>query len=148
MRRAVHRPGFIPLLIFAVLAIELAAAAWLMAADREGVTVAGIPWDMKCAFKERFGVPCPACGMTRRVVLTLHGQVTTAAQLNPGGPMLVFGAAGFSAMMLWLGLREWLRPGDDFARMKQYIRWGTATVGMGLIAVVGMHWIRVLVLLH
>jgi hypothetical protein len=135
-------------MIAAVLAIELAGAALTMAADRDGVRVAGIPLDMKCAFKQRFGIPCPACGMTRAVVLTLHGNVALAAELNPGGPALVFGAVYFSAMMLWLGWREWRRPADDFTRTKEYIRWGTVTAGMGLIAAVGLHWIGALVLLH
>ena len=47
---------------------------------------------MKCAFKQRFGIPCPACGMTRAVVLTFARKAFTAAELNPGGPALVLGA--------------------------------------------------------
>ena len=44
-----------------------------------------------CWFKEHFGIPCPTCGMTRSVILMLHGDFYNAFQLNPAGPFLIAG---------------------------------------------------------
>ena len=137
MRRLASHPGFVPWLIAAILLLDLGAARLLFSADREHVTFAGATFGAACAFRERFGVPCPACGMTRSVVLTLHGDVATAAELNPGGPVAVFGLLYFSGAMVWLALRG-AEP------TKRRIQWSTATLGGILVAVVSAHWIRIL----
>jgi hypothetical protein len=126
------KPG---LLLAAILLAELIAARMLLSADRERVSLAGTPIVASCSFKQRFGIPCPACGMSRSFVLALHGDVATAMDLNPGGPILVFGIAYFIGAMLCLSLRRRVTT-------KPRIQWCTATLGMGLIAVVCVHWIR------
>jgi uncharacterized membrane protein YgdD (TMEM256/DUF423 family) len=73
--------------------------------------------------------------MTRSVVLTLHGDVATAAELNPGGPVLVFGLLYFSGAMVWLALRH-----SEIT--KRWIQWSTAALGGVLVAVVAAHWVR------
>jgi hypothetical protein len=148
MANIASRPGFIAGLLAVMLLGELAAARLLFDADREGVTVAGVPWRTACAFKERFGIPCPACGMTRSVVLSLHGDVSTAAELNPGGPVIVFGLLYFSAAMIFLAFRQRARPPAQLGGAKRFIQWSTAAVGMMLISVVCVHWTSELIAAH
>ncbi len=148
MANIASRPGFIAGLIAIVLLAELAGARLLFNADREGVTVAGVPWRTACAFKERFGVPCPACGMTRSVVLSLHGDVSTAAELNPGGPVIVFGLLYFSAAMIFLAFRQRARPSGQLGVAKRFIQWSTVAVGIALISVVCVHWTSELMAAH
>ena len=54
-----------------------------------------------CWFKETFGIPCPTCGVTRSVILTLHGRVGQAIALNIGGPALVAGCMIFGVLMFY-----------------------------------------------
>jgi hypothetical protein len=128
------RPGFVPVVIAAILLLQLAAVYALLTADHDTVYVDGRPIHVACSFKQHFGIPCPACGMSRSVVLTLHGDVGTASSLNPGGPLGVLLTLYFSAAMLWLGLRR-----SD--RTVRVIQWSTACLGMVLIAVMCVHWV-------
>jgi hypothetical protein len=45
-----------------------------------------------CPLRAITGVPCPFCGMTRGVTAAVHGDVATAAFLNPGSVFLVLAA--------------------------------------------------------
>jgi Protein of unknown function (DUF2752) len=45
-----------------------------------------------CPLRAMTGVPCPFCGMTRGVTDAVHGDVATAALLNPGSVVLVVAA--------------------------------------------------------
>jgi hypothetical protein len=45
-----------------------------------------------CPLRAMTGVPCPFCGMTRGVTDAVHGQLATAASLNPGSVFLVLAA--------------------------------------------------------
>lgn len=63
----------------------------LTATDGRRVWVAGYELHGACWVQERFGAACPFCGITRSVVLTIHGEITRAAELNPAGVMIVCG---------------------------------------------------------
>src|SRR5712692_2950279 len=90
-----------PFLVGVFLFLQLAAVRFLTWADTSRVWVLGreLHWD--CWFKERFGIPCPTCGMTRSVILTLHGHLGQAIVLNAGGPALVAGLAVFGVLMFF-----------------------------------------------
>jgi hypothetical protein len=83
------------------LALGLGAAAVLLDATREGVYLVGHRLDFVCGMKQLFGIPCPACGLTRGVVLTLHGRLADALAVNPAGPLVALGVAALAA---WLAL--------------------------------------------
>jgi Protein of unknown function (DUF2752) len=134
----------LPALFAAMLLVELAAAHVLLTADSETVFFEGRPIHAACSFKQRFGVPCPACGISRSLVMTLHGDVATASVLNPGGPLAIFTMLYFAGAMLWLAVRRKLRPAADFERTTKVIQWSTAAMGITLIVAVGIHWIRVI----
>lgn len=66
--------------------------AWLVAdATPALVTVFGWRLDIPCGMKVAFGIPCPGCGMTRSVLMTLHGRFEEAVAMNPVGPVFVAG---------------------------------------------------------
>jgi hypothetical protein len=68
------------------------ALAWLVAgATPEYVSVLGHPLMLGCGMKTLFGIPCPGCGMTRSVVMTLHGHLASALAVNPVGPVFLAG---------------------------------------------------------
>src|SRR5438067_572206 len=67
----------------------------LASATKTSVSFAGHDTHWDCVFRQRFGVPCPACGLTRSVVMALHGQLAGAVQMNPAGILLVLGAILF-----------------------------------------------------
>jgi len=54
---------------------------------------------------------CPTCGMTRSVVLSLHGQWARAWQMAPGGPVLTAGLLALAVALLLVAILEkWSSP--------------------------------------
>jgi len=92
--------SFASFLVGAGLLVQLVAIRLFSWADATRVSVLGRQLHWGCWFREHFGVPCPACGMTRSVILTLHGHFLQGFQLNPGGPVLVAAVASFAALMI------------------------------------------------
>lgn len=86
--------------------VVLRMAAW---ADGSQVWLFGRQLHWGCWFKEHYGFPCPTCGMTRSVILTMHGDFHNAFLLNPAGPFLIAGLilVGIISLRLPLiGLKE------------------------------------------
>ena len=86
--------------------VLLRVAAW---ADVNQVWLFGSQLHWGCWFKEHYGFPCPTCGMTRSVILTMHGNLDNAFLLNPAGPILIAGLilVGIISLRLPLiGLKE------------------------------------------
>lgn len=74
--------------------------AWLAAsATPDTVTVLGFPLQFGCGMRTLFGIPCPGCGMTRSVLMTLHGQFGAALEANPVGPVFLGGVLLFAATL-------------------------------------------------
>ena len=129
----------------ALLALQLAAAGLLGSATRESVFFAGRALDWGCAFRDRFGFACPNCGMTRSVLLSLHGRVGEALSVNPAGPVLVLGVALFSAAMFYLMLYERRHAGTAAAaRVRRAITRGALAYAALLMAVWLGHWLSVI----
>ncbi|MCO5171354.1 MAG: DUF2752 domain-containing protein [Planctomycetes bacterium] len=80
-------------LLLASLAALLVAAALQVAPARDGVTLLGWRLPEVCVTKRLVDVGCPACGLTRSVVATVHGEWRDALRLHPVGPLLVALAA-------------------------------------------------------
>lgn len=70
-------------------------------ADSEQVWILGRQLHWGCWFKQHFGIPCPTCGMTRSVILTLRGHLDQAFTLNAGGPFLVSGLIVFALVLFY-----------------------------------------------
>jgi hypothetical protein len=101
------RPGFPALVIGCVTLADALAARWLLRADEEHVFVLGRPIEWVCALRSRFGLPCPTCGLTRSVVMSLHGEWARAWRMAPVGPVAVIGLVAFAIAMLALAWLQW-----------------------------------------
>lgn len=90
--RSLPARAWLPLVALAPV-LNLLIARRLTATDGTSVWVAGYELHGSCWVQERFGAPCPFCGITRSIVLTIHGELARAAELNPAGVMIVLGVA-------------------------------------------------------
>jgi Protein of unknown function (DUF2752) len=142
LTRIVNARGAAAGLVGAFVALQLALARALGSATPDSVTFAGRGLDMACSFKQRTGVPCPNCGMTRSVLLALQGDVGASLALNPAGTLLVFGLALFSAAMLLLMFFQQTRGAESAARAQRRITWAAAAYGVLFVAVLVGHWLK------
>ncbi len=79
-----------------------AAATQLLRADEDHVWFLSrrIVWE--CALRSQLGLPCPTCGVTRSVVMSLHGEFLRAWRVAPVGPVAVAGALAMAFALLAL----------------------------------------------
>jgi hypothetical protein len=76
------------------------AASLLLWADESKVYFLGRPLGWVCGLKSALGLPCPTCGMTRSIVLSLHGEFARAWRMAPAGPVVLLGLLGFAVALL------------------------------------------------
>ena len=136
-----NRAGSAPGLVGALLLLQLAFVRCVASATTERAYLFGraLHWD--CWFKERLGFPCPTCGMTRSVLLSLQGEFTQAARLNPAGPLLVFGLVLFSLALIFLMFYRQRRTSLAAGAVHRRIRLGASVYGSLLIVVLFAHWL-------
>ena len=96
----------------ALILIHAGLARFILNADQASVYVCGRPIRWVCSVRKQFGVPCPTCGLTRSVVLALHGHFLWAWWLAPGGAVAV--AAGL-ALAIGLLVLAGLQATGSFA---------------------------------
>ncbi|MGP8244642.1 MAG: DUF2752 domain-containing protein [Bryobacteraceae bacterium] len=118
----------------ALIAADLLIGRGLVSGDENGVALAGRPLDWVCAFRRQTGLPCPTCGMTRSVVLALHGEWWRAWRLSPGGVALVAGLVAAATALLGLGAIEWLGKAHP-RRAEIFLRRAALIYAGGAIAV-------------
>jgi hypothetical protein len=120
MAQSLSKPGTAPTAVGLFILLQMAATRLVLNADELRVYVLGHPINWACALKARFGLPCPTCGLTRSVVLSLHGEIARAWNVAPGGPVAVVGCLAFAiALLLLNGVTPRYRE-----RMKAAIRSG------------------------
>ncbi len=144
MRLTRNSAGVLNALCGAALLASLAAARSLASATEGAVYWMGGELHWECFVRTRFGVPCPACGLTRSVLLTLHGFWREALGVNPGGPLVVLGVAALGCVMLAASLRSFTRgrpwPDDVFRKAAL-----AASAYGGVVTTVLLgHWLRAL----
>ena len=121
-------------------------AAWMNPYDAAGKPLAlgahqqlGMP---ACQFMQRFGRPCPSCGMTTSFALLMHGDLVASLRANFAGTMLAVALlvlipwGGLSALRgRWYFIRAvewWLLGGVVAAIVLALVRW---------VIVVGVPWL-------
>ena len=141
LTRLANRAGAAPGMVGALLLVQLALVRALASANAERVFVLGreLHWD--CWFRQEFGFPCPTCGMTRSVLLSLRGELGEAVQLNPAGPLLVLGLILFSLAMLFLMLLQQRATRLASGATHRRIRIGASVYGSFLLVVLFAHWL-------
>lgn len=113
----------------------------LATATPQAVYFNGRELGWECSIRQMFGVPCPSCGLTRSVLLTLHGQLGAAFEVNPGGPLVVAGLALVAALLFALAVPRATRPSDALVR-KLVV--GASAYGCLTTVVLLVHWVRAL----
>ncbi len=114
------RPGLPAFLIGCITLADLAVARLLLRADESLVYVAGRAVNFPCAFRASTGLPCPTCGMTRSVAMSLHGEFARAWKMAPAGPVAVFGLTALGIAMLALAF---LQASGGPERTRSVTRW-------------------------
>lgn len=129
------RAGSPALTIGSVILADALVARWLLRADEERVFVLGRPIAWVCALRSRFGLPCPTCGLTRSVVMSLHGEFARAWRMAPVGPVLVVGLLAFGMTLLGLAYFQWTGVSQRETQAKTWIRKGAMIYAAGALAV-------------
>jgi hypothetical protein len=129
------RAAFPALTVGCVILADAVAARWLLRADEERVFVLGRPIAYVCALRARYGLPCPTCGLTRSVVMSLHGEIGRAWRMAPVGPVVVLGLIAFALAMLGVAFFEWTRAPQRAAQVQWWIRKGAAIYAVGALVV-------------
>jgi hypothetical protein len=101
------RPGFPAVVIGCVTLADALAGRWLLRADEQHVFVLGRPIAWVCTLRSRYGLPCPTCGLTRSVVMSLHGEFARAWRMAPVGPVAVVGLLALAIAMLAVAWLQW-----------------------------------------
>jgi len=141
IQNLMNRTQLAPGLVGALLLVQLVLIRSLASATSERVYVFGRELHWECWFRQQFNFPCPTCGLTRGVLLTLHGHVGAAWQLNPAGPLLVSGLLLLGLALIFLMLyRQKQMPASSGAWHRR-IRIATKIYAHLLIVVLFVHWI-------
>jgi Protein of unknown function (DUF2752) len=123
------RPGFPAFIAGCVTLADLAVGRVLLRADEARVYIAGRALNLQCSFRSATGLPCPTCGITRSVVMSLHGEFARAWSMAPAGPLAVAGLAAFALAMLALAFIQWAGAEDRTVWMRLWIRRGALAYG-------------------
>jgi hypothetical protein len=117
-----------------------------LAAVRDGrVFVAGRELRWECWFEQAFDFPCPASGMTRSVLHTLHGEFGAAWRLNPAGLFLVCGLVLFGLALVFLSFQRRRHTPAASGAVQRRIRIYTKAYAHLLVAVLFAHWLTKIV---
>ena len=122
---ATSRKGLAPAAAGAAILLQLAALRLALTADGTSAQFLGRALDWRCALRTRLGLPCPTCGMTRSVVVSLHGHLGQAWSIAPGGPVAVVGMVLAALALLGLGWVQWRGRSPYGRRAAYWLRQGT-----------------------
>jgi len=141
VRKLTSRPGFTAGLLGSLLLLELAAARLVLQADNDFVYFLGHRINYVCSVRERFGIPCPACGLSRGFVLTVHGSIGDAWRLSPTGPLAAMGMFSMGLALLVLAWTQRSRSSVQTSRVQRVIRTGALTYAAAGTLVWGISWL-------
>jgi hypothetical protein len=138
------KAGRTPAIVAGLLLLQLALAGLLLRATPSQAFFLGRPVGGECAFHRLTGQPCPTCGMTRSVVLTLHGRIGAALRLNPAGPIWVLAVVATALALLRFAWRQRQPGASEAAPDKRRVVIVTTAQGALLLFVLFSHWVYAL----
>jgi len=140
-RRLRSKLNFTPGIVGLALVVPLAMLRLMASASAESVYVAGRELRWGCAFQKMFGIPCPTCGLTRGVLLSLHGQFAEAWVLNPAGPLIVLGVLLLGLAMFFLTFYQASHTPPAAGRIHRHIRVGSSAYAGVVVVALAVHWL-------
>ena len=141
IERLPRLPKLSPGSVGALLLVQLGLVRLLASATGERVYVFGRELHWECWFKQQFNFPCPTCGMTRAVLLTLHSHIGAAWQLNPAAPLLVAGLTMLGLALIFLTIYQRRHTSLAGGALHRRIRIATKIYAHLVVAVIFAHWI-------
>jgi len=72
--------------IVLLLATAPLAAAFVLQADEEGLSLLGYPWPFHCWLHNVVGIKCALCGLSRSFCCLAHGDLRASLSFHPLGP--------------------------------------------------------------
>src|ERR1700757_4851639 len=139
MGRVLSRTGIPAAAAGIAILFDVAMARAIFAADETRVYLLGHPLNWECSFHAHTGLPCPTCGLTRSLILTLHGHLERAWHVAPGGPALALavllaavGLLVLAAAQLWPAK---LRGGSRWLEENASIGLRTGTIACASISI-------------
>ncbi len=94
-----------------VIWLDAIAARLLLGADDSHVYFLGHPIAWTCWLRSHLGVPCPTCGLSRGLVLSLEGRWAEAWRLFPAAPPALAGALVLACALFVLAALQALGRG-------------------------------------
>ena len=88
-----------------------------------------------CGFKQRYGLPCPGCGVTTAAVAFARGSVLTAFYIQPA-------AALFCCVAVLLPVLPFVMAvfGADFGLLSYLATWKVKFVIIALLIIIASAW--------
>jgi hypothetical protein len=140
--------GFAAAVLGTLSILELLTLRLLFTADASFVYLLGHRINIVCAARERFGVPCPTCGLTRGFILTLHGHLSDAWRLSPSGPLAVIGILAMSLSLLLVAWMSNRRAAHALSSAKRWVQTGALAYSGIACCVWISSWISTVTRLH
>jgi hypothetical protein len=135
-------PGFVEGGTGTALIVVQSISGSAFSGDTNAVYFCGHQIKTACAARERFGVPCPGCGLTRSVVLTMHGHPLQGFVLNPAGPLGVLGVAAFAFFMLGLSRHQHKYRQSNAEHSYRLMLGGLLAYAVTILLVLMAHWLH------
>jgi hypothetical protein len=107
--------------------------AWLFLAQRLGCDVGSMFGP--CGFKQRYGLPCPTCGMTTAVLAFTRGEVAQAFEIQPAAALVCAALVASAGILLTVALQGRVAP--PISRMLARMKVSRVLICIGLIGAVG-----------
>ena len=120
-------PGLGPAAAGLLLLADAVAARFLLRADETQVWILGRPIPWTCDFRTSLGLPCPTCGITRSLVLSLHGELSRAWQVAPAGPVVIAGLVALAIGLLVLAAAQQMGFAGPDRRARSWVQYGVLT---------------------
>jgi len=141
VRSYASQAGFAAAVLGTVLILQLAVARIVFTADDDLIYFLGRPIHVVCWVKQRWGVPCPACGGSRGFILALHGGFGQGWRISPLGPLAAIGMAAGGLALLVFSQIERRASRQHADRFRRWFATTALTYGVAATVICTVAWL-------